>query len=209
MYLIFDLDGTLVDSRPGILFSLKQAVRQVFPDSKPDSLEFNIGAPVREMLKRALEKPSEQKLDKLEAAFRSVYDGEGWKMTQLFPGVTETLKVFQSHDISMYIVTNKPSHSTGKILSHLGLSPYFLEIVCPDSHQPQFKEKTESLNYLLDKNAMQGEHVIYVGDTLDDLLTADALNVPFIGVEYGYGSFRDSARPVHLVRTFPELLKDE
>lgn len=208
MHLIFDLDGTLIDSRPGILFSLKQAIRQVFPDSQPDSLEFIIGAPVRVMLQRALENTTKQKLDKLEAAFRSAYDSEGWKMTQLFPGVIETLKVFQARDIPMYIVTNKPSFSTDLILSHLGLSPYFLEVVCPDSHQPQFKEKTESLRYLLDKYALQSERVIYVGDSLDDLFTAEAFSVPFIGVEYGYGSFRDLARPVHLVRAFPELLID-
>jgi N-acetylneuraminate synthase len=206
MHLIFDLDGTLVDSRPGILFSLKQAIRQVFPDSQPDSLEFIIGAPVREMLQRALENTTKQKLDKLEAAFRVVYDGEGWKMAQLFPGVIETLKVFQARDIPMYIVTNKPSFSTGQILSHLGLSPYFVEVVCPDSRPPKFKEKTESLRYLLDKYALQSEHVIYVGDSLDDLFTAEAFSVPFIGVEYGYGSFRDLSRPVHLVRAFPELL---
>ncbi len=208
MHLIFDLDGTLVDSRPGILFSLQQAVRRVLPDSQPDSSEFVIGAPVREMLRRALGKIAKQELDKLEAAFRSVYDNEGWKMTQLFPGVLETLKVFQAHDAPMYIATNKPSLSTGKILSYLGLSPFIVEAICPDSHSPRFMEKTESIRYLLDKYALQSELVIYVGDSLDDLFTAEALSLHFIGVEYGYGSFRDLARPIHLIHEISELLMD-
>ena len=206
MHLIFDLDGTLVDTRPGILFSLRQAIRQVFPDSQPDSLEFTIGPPVREVLQRALENTPKKELDKLEAAFRSSYDGEGWKMTQLFSGVIETLKAFQARDIPMYILTNKPGFSTGQILSHLGLSPFFLEVVCLDSRQPQFKGKNESLRYLLDKYALKSENLVYVGDSMDDLFTAEAFNVPFVGVEYGYGSFRDLAKPVHLIREFPGLL---
>ncbi len=206
MHLIFDLDGTLVDSRLGILSSLKQAVRRVLPDSSPDSLEFSIGSPVREMLQSTLGTSTLQELDALEAAFRSIYDDEGWKKTELFPGVMETLKVFQAHDVPMSIATNKPTLSTGRILSHLGLSPFFVEVVCPDSRSPQFTEKTESIRYLLNKHALQSEHVIYVGDSLDDLFTAEALSIHFIGVEYGYGSFRDLARPAHLVREFPELL---
>jgi sialic acid synthase SpsE/phosphoglycolate phosphatase-like HAD superfamily hydrolase len=206
MHLIFDLDGTMVDSRPGILFSLRQAISQVFPDSQPDSLEYIIGTPVREMLTHALKNINKKKLDKLESAFRVAYDGEGWKMTQLFPGVIETLKMFQARDIPMYVLTNKPSFSTKQILSNLGLFPYFIEVVCPDSHQPPFKGKTESLRYLLDKYALRSERAVYVGDSLDDLFTAEPLSVSFIGVEYGYGSFRDLTRPVHMVHAFSGLL---
>jgi phosphoglycolate phosphatase len=99
MHLIFDLDGTLVDSRQGILFSLRKAVSQVKPERQPDSLEFNIGPPVREMFIQTLKKPSVKILDKLEASFRSIYDGEGWKMTRLFPGVIDTLDEFHTRNI--------------------------------------------------------------------------------------------------------------
>jgi len=208
MHLIFDLDGTLVDSRPGILFSLKQAIRQVFPDSQPDSLEFTIGPPVREVLHRALENTTKKELDKLEAAFRSSYDGEGWKMVHLYTGVMETLKAFQAREIPMYIITNKSSIAAMQILSHLDLSPYFIEVVCPDSRSPRFKGKVDILRFLLDKYALPSEHVVLVGDSIDDLFAAEALKVPFVGVEYGYGDFRDFAKPVHLVHEFSELLVD-
>jgi phosphoglycolate phosphatase len=151
MHLIFDLDGTLVDSRPGILFSLRQAVRQVMVGANPDDLEFRIGVPVREMFKRTLKKPSRGLLDQLEAAFRVSYDGEGWTLSAPYPGVIETLNEFQALEVPMYIVTNKPGFSTGQILSHLGMESYFLEVVSPDSRHPKFKGKTESLRAVLDK----------------------------------------------------------
>ena len=207
MHLIFDLDGTLVDSRPGILFSLRYAVRQVFPNSPPELLEFNIGPPVREIFKRTLGNPTKKMLDKLEAAFRSSYDREGWKMSQLFPGVIETLDEFQSRNIPMYIITNKPAFSTKQILLNPEFSSYFSEVISPDSRHPQFHDKTESLRYLIDKYAMQNDNVVYVGDSVDDLFIAEALNVPFVGVEYGYGSFRELSRKVHLVQNFPGLLQ--
>jgi sialic acid synthase SpsE len=106
----------------------------------------------------------------------------------------------------MYIVTNKPSLPTIQILSYFGLTPYFIEVVCPDSNHPTFKGKTESLRYLLEKYTLKSEQVVYVGDSQDDLFTAEALNITFIGVEYGYGSFRELTRPVHMVPSFSRLL---
>ena len=205
MHLIFDLDGTLVDSRPGILFSLRQAVCRVIVGANPDDLEFKIGPPVREMFKRTLKISSKQLIDKLEAAFRYSYDGEGWKLSTPFPGVIETLKEFLALQIPMYIVTNKPGFSASQILTRLDMISFFLELITPDSRRPKFKEKTESLRYVLDKYNLGNETVVYVGDTVDDLLVAEALRVSFVGVEYGYGSFREFSRPVHLVERFSDL----
>jgi sialic acid synthase SpsE/phosphoglycolate phosphatase-like HAD superfamily hydrolase len=206
MNLIFDLDGTLVDSRPGILFSLRFAMGQVFPDSHPDSLEFAIGPPVREMFNRTLENPTKRILDKLEASFRSIYDSEGWKMSHLFPGVIETLDEFHLRNTPMYIITNKPGLATGRILEKLGLLSFFTEVVSPDSRRPPFNDKAGSLRYLLEKYAMKNDHTVYVGDSIEDLTIAEAFNIPFVGVEYGYGSFGELSRQVHLVGDFPGLL---
>jgi phosphoglycolate phosphatase len=206
MHLIFDLDGTLIDSRDGILFSLRQAIKQVFPASHPESLEFIIAAPVRVMLQRTFQGATKKELDDLEAAFRASYDNEGWKMTRLFPGVLETLKEFQALNIPLYIITNKPSFSTRQILFSLNIASLFLEVVSPDSRKPKFKEKTESFCYLLNKYKIPHDKANYVGDSMEDLFTAEAFSVPFIGIEYGYGSFQELHRPIHSVHIFPELL---
>ena len=127
-------------------------------------------------------------------------------MTQLFPGVLETLQQFKSLGISLYMVTNKPRIPTGLILNCLGLSQFFLEVVCPDSRQPRFEGKGDSLHYLLDKYTLKNEQSAYVGDSQEDLFISDRYGITFIGVEYGYGSFRDLPGPVHLISRFPGLL---
>lgn len=208
MHLIFDLDGTIINSRPGILFSLRKAVLHVFPDSHPESLEFTISGPVKQMLERALPDATKEEVEDIEAVFRTLYDKEGWKMTELYPGVMETIKVIREHGIRMYIVTNKPCLPAMGIISKLNLTPFFIEVVCPDSRRPAFREKTESIRYLLEKLGIPGDQAVCIGDTQEDLSAAIATGVPFIGVEYGYGSFRDQKTPVHFVESFPDILRE-
>ena len=91
-YLIFDLDGTLVDSRPGIMFSIHAAIRQLLPSINPTKIDFIIGPPIREMLRVGLKIEDEQLITNIEAAFRTSYDNFGWKYTLVYPEVIETMK---------------------------------------------------------------------------------------------------------------------
>ncbi len=206
MHLIFDLDGSLIDSKPGIVFSLQKAIRQVFPDSQPELLEFNIGAPVREMLQQTLLNTTVQELDNIEIAFRAIYDTEGWQLSRLYPEVEETLEKLVARRISLYIVTNKPDLPTNRILNHLNLRQYFLDVICPDSHQRIFDHKADIINYLIDKYCIQANEAVYVGDTLADQSAAEQCGLAFIGLEYGYGSFPGTERSYPVILTFPELL---
>ena len=205
MHLIFDLDGTLVDSRPGILHSLEQAVGSVFPELDIHRLDFKIGSPVRVILRRTLKDASGPELDRLEAAFRASYDRNGWELARLYPGVREGLERFNTEGMSLYIVTNKPSLPTGLILKATGIDSFFIEAVSPDSHQPELNEKTEGIRYLMDKYAIQARDAIYLGDSLDDLAAAQACGLAFIGLEYGYGTFPTSAKGYSTVKSFSEL----
>ncbi len=132
MSFIFDLDGTLIDTRPGILYSLQQAIQQALPEVDITGLDFKIGPPVREMFSRTLKPISETELDSLETAFRASYDTSGWEMSKVYPGVVETLDYLYNLERFLFIATNKPRDVTNRILSHLGLLPFFEEIVCPD-----------------------------------------------------------------------------
>jgi len=205
MHLIFDLDGTLVDSRPGILHSLEQAVRSVFPQLDTRQLDFKIGSPVRVILRQALKNASGPELDRLEAAFRAAYDGGGWKLVRLYPGVREGLERFKVAGMSLYIITNKPSLPTGLILKATGIDSFFMEAVSPDTCQPALNEKTEGIRYLMDKYAIQAGDAIYLGDSPDDLAAAQASGLAFIGLEYGYGTFPTSAKSYSTVKSFSEL----
>jgi phosphoglycolate phosphatase len=205
MHLIFDLDGTLVDSSAGIYYALEQAIWEVCPGSRFERASFRIGPPVGEMLRQGLRTATDEEVMRLEQAFRKVYDGEGWQKSCVYPGVMETLAQFRQQHFQLYIATNKPALPAGKISSYLDLAPFFREMVCPDSRTPGFKNKATCIQYLCEKYVAGGEQVFYVGDALQDCQAAQTAGIGFVGVEYGYGEFENRPPGTQWASTFTEL----
>jgi len=206
MHLIFDLDGTLVDSWPGIRYALRQAIEHVHPEFDLGPLNFEIGPPVRSMFQEALDIADAAQLDQLEAAFRDAYDGGAWKMTELYPCVSQTLSILRAQGILCYIVTNKPALATRRILAQFEIAHFFAAAVSRDSFQPALQDKTEMTHYLLNQHAIAPTTACYVGDSADDLRAAEDCGLEFVGVEYGYGKF-DDTKPIRKVQSFVELLR--
>lgn len=207
MHLIFDLDGTLVDSRPGILYSLRLAVCQVFPGANPEMFVFEIGPPVRKMFQAGLKMVSEDNLDRLEAAFRAIYDDVGWRMTAIYPNVIETLDRLAGQGIPLYVATNKPMLASKHILTHLNLVSYFVDVLSPDSRCPKFSHKTEMLEALLAEHDIPTSEAVYVGDSMDDFYSAKQCGIGFIGIEYGYGRIPSDENSITRINSFEELLE--
>ncbi len=187
MNLVFDLDGTLVDSRLGLRASLDQAVKNVFTNIDPGTLEFKIGPTFRVIMHQALGQVSPEDMDRLEKAFRAAYDEKGWKACTLYPETRKTLQELCSRGAQLFLVTNKPLLPTHKILAFLDLSAFFQDVVCSDSQYPRFQDKTEALRFLLKKNHLDAKNTLYIGDTSEDLSAAEACSVAFVGLQYGYG----------------------
>jgi phosphoglycolate phosphatase len=188
MHLIFDLDGTLVDSRPGIQYAIHQAIHRVYPSYDQSALNVKIGPPIRAMLEKALSPISVTELDQLEAAFREIYDGGAWKMMNVYPGMRETIWAFHSDEIPCYVATNKPALATQRILAHVKISQFFADVLSPDSCQPTFSNKAGMISHLIKHHKFSPVDAIYIGDSTDDLQSADCCGVKFIGIEFGYGS---------------------
>ena len=125
----------------GIYYALKQAMREISPGRHFERASFRIGPPVREMLRQGLQAVTEEELERLERAFRTAYDGEGWQMSRVYPGVMETLAQFRQYNFQLYVATNKPALPAGKILNYSWPCPIFREMVCPDSQKPGTKIK--------------------------------------------------------------------
>jgi phosphoglycolate phosphatase len=205
MHLIFDLDGTLVDSHPGIQFAIQQAVKQIYPSYNLSSLNIKIGPSVRAMFEKAFSPVAATELDRLEAAFRHVYDGGAWKMTSLYQGVKETICTFCNKGIPCYIVTNKPFLASERILTFLEIAWFFVDTISPDSCQPTFRNKAEMIRYLFNRHNIPPENAFYIGDSVDDFQAAESCGLEFIGIESGYGIFPET-KSFRKAKSFGELL---
>jgi sialic acid synthase SpsE/phosphoglycolate phosphatase-like HAD superfamily hydrolase len=197
-HIFFDLDGTLVDSLPGIAFSATSALSQVFPGRiAPDFLPF-IGPPVREVFRVALHEEDPEKLQLLESAFRQSYDGEGFTKTTPYPGVANVLRALREAGVVCYVLTNKPKRATRAILGHLGLETYFADVITPDSRTPSFRSKSEAALDARDRLGLRAGNVLVVGDSSDDALAAQTCGFEFAAVTFGYGTaHRQDDHPVH------------
>jgi phosphoglycolate phosphatase len=205
--IIFDLDGTLVDSYPGIESSLSAALNgNLRPHNLPD-LRPMLGPPINEILRRIIPDLNETDIHMIEERFRSIYDAEGWKFTCPYPGVIKSLKTLKVGGASLFVVTNKPFRPTSAILQELGLAPLLITWVCRDSRRPPFPTKREVLLDLMENLKMDPAHTLYVGDMPEDKVVAQTCGILFIGAAYGYGDLSDLKQSEYIrIDRFEDLI---
>lgn len=194
--ILFDLDGTLIDSFSGIEHSARAAIAAVMPQRELPDLRRLIGPPVREVLRRAVSEVGSEKLDELERRFRISYDTQGWRKSVPYDGVAEVLSRLCRAKLKCFVVTNKPTLPTKRILDGLRLLEYFEEVVSLDSRTPPFLSKTEAAEYLINRHRLRAPATLFVGDSVDDARAAQSCGLRFAAVTYGYGG-------VHSARDFP------
>jgi len=187
---IFDLDGTLVDSVPGIQWSVEAALGTACRDLRP-----LIGPPIRDILATVSGASDAAELDLLETAFRAAYDSEGWRKTAGQPGARAVLEDLRAAGRQLWLVTNKPGFATRAIMSELALLTFFREMVSRDSRRPPFSSKAEMLANLLQRHTLDPSGSIMVGDTLEDCRAAAAVGMECAVVLHGYGTGLDGPLP--------------
>lgn len=196
---IFDLDGTLVDSVPGIAWSVEAALSECGLNRTCASLRALIGPPIREILATLAATSDARLLDWLEAAFRASYDSEGWRRTACFAGIVALLDELQASGLFLWVVTNKPTLATGRILESLRIRHYFNGVFCRDLRTPPYMSKCEVLHHLIKSNSLVPARCLMIGDTLEDARAAKPVGIPAAIVSYGYGRELD-ALPVGCLR---------
>jgi phosphoglycolate phosphatase len=190
---VFDLDGTLVDSRPAIEKAAQLAISAVAPAYKGCCVTTAIGPPIRTMFQQLAEEFDPTTLDRLVAAFRIAYDMETCLETPAYAGVQEMLSRISSSGATSYVLTNKPWAPTHRILAHLGLDQHLREVLTPDAPTTPFVSKTEGLRSFLKQHRLAATEVVMVGDSYDDALAASACGVTFAAALYGYGGLHKIA----------------
>jgi phosphoglycolate phosphatase len=185
---LFDLDGTLIDSAGDLCVALNKMLeaygRAPLPLAEVIKM---IGNGVPTLVKRGLDARPGDPVDHGEAmaTFNAAYDAHPMDLTRVYPGVIETLDRLKAAGLAMGVCTNKHADSARHILTELGLSPFFPELIAGDSlpfRKPDPRVLTESLKRL---DVAIGDAWM-IGDSEVDAATAKDAGVDFILLTYGY-----------------------
>ena len=205
---IFDLDGTLIDSSPSILecFATVLANAGLHPVVPLDSSL--IGPPLRQTLMNISGLSSGEQVDGLVRGFQEIYDVEGYKSSRVYPGVEELLCRLAASDIPLAIATNKRRTPTLKILDYLGWSGYFRVVGTLDTPVPPHANKAALIRSIVEEMRLSPESSLYVGDKLEDGEAAEANRMPFFAAGWGYGDWGAIAMPPgwRLIRSPHEIV---
>lgn len=210
-HILFDLDGTLIDSAPAILASFRDAFAQtgITPVRAIDASV--IGPPLTETLQLLSGSVDPALVARLAEAFKASYDSTGYQATAAYAGVGALLAELAAAGRHLSIATNKRIHPTRLILAHLGWSDFFSHVYALDLFTPRLPDKAAMIGRLLADQGIAREQAIYIGDRSEDGESADANGLPFIAVTWGYGSLtpaemRDEWRAVARPDALGELL---
>jgi len=203
---LFDLDGTLLDSLPGIVHSVNHACREVGLPKPEEDFRTLLGPPIRKIFAKVVCTENAEQLDRLEAVFRLHYDAEGWRKTRCFAGARETLELLKGSGRRLFVASNKPIHISLEILENESLLPLFETIYTRDSRQPPYTSKTEMVGDLLNVHSVRCSECLLVGDTMEDIQAAMGNGIDAVLMEHGYGEVSPDVPVRYRVRNFAEFL---
>ena len=182
--ILFDLDGTLIDSSEGITKSAQYALSH-FGISEPDrnSLFFFIGPPLINTFMEHYGFTKERALEAVEK-YRERYNKIGIFECSLFPGVKECIEALKAAGYRIGLASSKPEKSCERILEHFGILDMFDEVVVDT--------KEEVLNEVMRRwSDIPRDEMCLIGDTMFDIEGAKRVNVPSIAVSFGFGDVNE------------------
>jgi phosphoglycolate phosphatase len=203
---IFDLDGTIINSAEDIVDSLRLAYLENRIRVDRDLNNTCIGPPLKDMICALTPRLTQEQVSGVIHSFRRIYDTGSYAKTKLYDGIREVVKQLARRNIPLFIATNKPKHAAMSLLRKFELSGFLLEVMTPDSNDGVAFSKSAMLNCLKLKWNLHTPY--FVGDSAEDILAARENNLRSIAVLYGYGK-KDSllaAKPHYIVDTATGIL---
>ena len=201
--LIFDLDGTLIDSKVDLVHSVNAArgLMKLPPISEElVSSYVGNGAPI--LMRRALgQEASEADVQRALEYFLGYYREHMLDNTRLYPGVKEALDRLQNAGSNMAVLTNKPVRFSRELVNGLGLGAHFFQVYGGNSFE-QKKPDPVGVEALLRESGVARERSVMVGDSGVDIRTARNANIRVCGVTYGF-------QPEGFVEDPPDIVVDD
>jgi pyrophosphatase PpaX len=200
---VFDLDGTIVDSVELIIVSFQHALREVLGrEADCEESIANVGRPLREQMYMI----SPEHADELVRVYREFNHREHDRMLTLYDGILSLLRSLQTAGARLGLVTSKSRYTTQMAFDLTGIESYFDQVVCADE-SPRNKPSPDPILLCLERLGVPIAEAAYVGDSPADIQAARAAEVRSVGVTWGVFSEEAlvSEQPDILVRTVAEL----
>jgi phosphoglycolate phosphatase len=190
--LIFDLDGTLTDSKPGILGCLQKVI-DAHGIKDQGELDRFIGPPVEQWVVELLPEGNEEERVALAREYRACYDREGWSNNSVYPGVREMLGELRGQGFPLYVCTSKQQNFAVRILDAFHLSGFFTAIV-GDRAELASHSKVDLLASLLREHSLGSTSAWMIGDRIFDIDAAHGNGLRCLIVGWGYGTPEECAQ---------------
>ena len=207
---LFDLDGTLTDSGPGITACIRHAMTEMGHEApRSESLRWCIGPPLTDSFAKLLASEDAALLAQAVTHYRSRFATTGYLENAVYGGVVEMLQQVRELGYRMYLVTAKPHVYATRIAAHFSLDGFFAGLYGSELNGTR-GDKTELISYVLAEERLTAGNTVMVGDREHDVIGAANCGVACIGVSYGYGTaaeLRESWAIATKPREIPGLLR--
>ncbi|MCY1298241.1 Phosphoglycolate phosphatase [compost metagenome] len=212
---MFDLDGTLIDSVPDLAAAIDRMLHTLGrPAAGIDAVRTWVGNGARVLVRRALagnldhSAVSDADAEHALALFMDAYAGSH-ALSRVYPGVRTTLKWLKKQGVEMALITNKPEQFVGPLLDDMKIGRYFRWIIGGDT-LPQQKPDPAALLFVMQMAEVKAEDALFIGDSRNDVLAARAAGVSCVALSYGYNHGRPILEedPALVIDDLRELLPD-
>lgn len=185
---IFDLDGTLINSIADLAVAVNLALEKCgYPTHPEEAYCFMVGDGVRKLFERALPEGerTEENIERIREQFMPYYDLHNADFSRPYEGICELLGELQARGVKMAVASNKYHSATQKLIAHYFPDIRF-EIVLGHREGVPTKPHPQIVEDILTQTQVAKENVLYVGDTNVDMQTAKNAKVDVVGVAWGY-----------------------
>jgi phosphoglycolate phosphatase len=205
---IFDFDGTLVDSTPAMVETMKIVTDENrLTDHILERWRSLVGLPISRQMEALFPDKDEQFHNRIIANYRSLYNGNNIKNCPLFPGTIKVLESLKRAGVTISIASSKPKKSIEEVLNHHNLVKYF-SLVIGAQEVTNHKPHPESVHITLSKLDISPVKAIVVGDSLFDLQMARVAGVDSIGITTGPHTYERllEEKPKHIFTSLEQVL---
>ena len=215
-YILFDLDGTITDSKSGIFKAMQYAVKHFgieIKDEELDSYMFFFGPPLRDSFRNHF-KLDEKDIEPAVKKYREYYLPKGIYENTVYPGIENLLKTLKTSGKTVILATSKAEAQARTVLTHFELLKYF-DFTAGAEIDGRRSDKAEVILYALEQCGILSDEekakAVMVGDRNHDIIGAAKTGIESIGVLYGYGNKEELTsgeyKADYIVRDVGELEK--